>query len=134
MNAVKYLCQIEKMNALIKTKETEIKNLNEIATSITVALKDVAVKTSGAGDKIGNCATKIADLQTELQKDIEEYVAIKKEVLNKIEQLEANKYTILYKRYFEGKPYQKIADEMYYSRQSVYRLHIRALKNLEKIL
>ena len=134
MSAVKYLRQIEKMDILIKSKEAEIRNLNEIATSITVALKDVAVQTSGAGDKIGDCASKIVDLQNDLQKDIEDYCAIKKDILSKITQLNTNEYLVLYKRYFESKQFGDIANEMYFSREHIYRLHKRALKNLEKML
>lgn len=134
MNSIAYLSQLNKINAVIECKEAEIENLYEISTSITAAIKDDCVQKSGTSDKVGDCVAKIADLQNEIQLEIEKYLITRSEILGTISKLESRETKLLYKRYFEAKTWGQIADEMHYSRQTINLIHKKALQNLQKII
>jgi len=75
------------------------------------------------------------DLQNELKRDIEALVDLKKEIMNTIRLVaDSEQQTLLEKRYLCFLSWEKIAVEMHYSIQHIYRMHDEALNVVDKIL
>lgn len=135
MTAKEYLNQVRKLDNLIDSKLSEVNNLKRAATSITAALKDVPARSEGTtSDKVGNSVAAIVDLEKEIDEEVAQLVELRGEILKTIQLLDPMEYALIYKRYFQYKRWEVIADEMYYTRQWINALHKRALENLEKIL
>lgn len=75
-------------------------------------------------------AEKIAKLEKRLNKSIDTAVDRKNEALNLLDCLTGDERTVLYQYYILAKDWQKIADEMYRSERSVYKLRKNAIDKL----
>ena len=135
MTAQEYLGQVKKLDALIGSKLSEIRNLKDVATSTTAALRlDNAHGKGMTSDKVGNSVVAIMELEEEMNGEIERLVLLRNEILKTISSLEPAEYDLIYKRYFQYKTWEEISDEMYYSRQWIHMLHKKTLKKIDKIL
>lgn len=77
---------------------------------------------------------KIITLQEEINCDIDRLVDLKKEIMNVIKKVENSEYrTLLENRYLAFLSWEKIAVEMKYSIQQVYRKRGEALKRIDEI-
>jgi DNA-directed RNA polymerase specialized sigma subunit len=87
------------------------------------------------GSKMADAVCKMIDLQNELKRDIEALVDLKKEIMNTIRLVtDAEQQTLLEKRYLCFLSWEKIAVEMHYSIQHIYRMHDEALNVVDTIL
>ena len=78
---------------------------------------------------------KIIDLQEEINRDIDQLVDLKREIMVVIKKISNVEYqTILENRYLSFMSWEQIAVEMKYSIQQIYRLRDRAHKVVEKIV
>ena len=78
---------------------------------------------------------KIIDLQEEINRDIDQLVDLKREIMLVIKKISNVEYqTILENRYLSFMSWEQIAVEMKYSIQQIYRLRDRAHKVVEKIV
>lgn len=135
MTAKQYLSQVRRIDIKIDNEVNEMAELLTLATKTTPNNADERVQTSGTGDKVGDGAIKIADLRTQINKDIDELLEKKEAVKKVIEQVDDdNCYNLLYKRYILYKTWEKIAVEMDYTTMGIWKLHGRALKKVERIL
>lgn len=135
MKAVDYLKQIEVMDAKINSSIEELAQLEALATKTTSVLGGERVQASGSQDKMADCVVKIADLQTELNKQIEEYIEFKNQARDVINECDADCLTLLKKRYFFYKKWEEIAVEMNFTYQWVSGgLHQRALSQVQRVL
>lgn len=134
MTAKEYLQQIRKADIMINYKQQQLDELRSLATSITSALNPDKVQSSGVSDKVGDAVAKIVDLQTEINRDIDGLVDLKKEVMNIIDKLDATSLELIYSRYFEFKTWEQIACQMNYSCQWIWKLHGEALKKVSKLM
>lgn len=67
-----------------------------------------------------------------LQGEIEKIKMIKKEIAFTICRVEKSRYrSLLYYRYLEGLPWRKIANRLLYSDRYIYKLHKKALEQVE---
>lgn len=125
MNKLK---QIKKLDVLINSKLEEIESLKTLATKVNAPLNQERVQSSGSNDQLGECVAKIVDLQNEINDDIDAFINLKREVMRKIDSIDNSQYCdLLYKRYFEYKTWECVAEEMNLSREWVRNLHNRAL-------
>ena len=134
MNAKEYLSQIRKCDKRIDNKLSMLKTLHDLATSVTSAMKDTPVQSSGVNDKIGNTVVKIVDLENEINAEVDKFVDLKREAMRFIDKLDPPYSCILYKRYFEYESWEQIAVELNFSFRHVTRMHGTGLTMLEKIL
>lgn len=135
IDALEYMKQISRIDARIETKQAECQRLFDIATSVTPIMQECVVSNSGGNGKVESTAVKIADLRNEINMDIDTLIDKRREINGLIEQLQSEKqYKVLYKRYFEGKTFEKISDEIGCSVRNAHRLHSKAIKNVEKLL
>lgn len=134
-DAKAYLQQIKLHDARIERNIEELDNLRSMTTKITATWKDDVVSGTGNQDKLGAAVAKIVDLQTEIDKDIDAYIDMKRSVwdlLNRIEN--PDQLQILYKRYFKYEHWEQIACEMNMTYRNVCYIHGRALQAVSELL
>lgn len=134
-DAKAYLRKIELLDAHINNKLNDLATLRTMVTKITATISPVAVSGSGSQDKLGDAVAKIVDLQTDINDQIDKYVELKREISAILEKMDdPDQVKVLHKRYFEYKPWERIACEMNYSFRNVCYIHGKALQSVEAIL
>lgn len=127
------LREIKKMDVLINSKLLELERLKELLTKVNIASYEDRVQTSHTGNGWEDTIQKIIDLEEQINRDIDRFVDYKKECQKVIDQLDdVNLIELAYKRYFEYKTFESIADEMNFSIQWVFILNGRLLKRIDK--
>lgn len=123
--------RIQSIDDMIDRKQEQIDSLRSLAISIAMHTDSERVQSSGAKDKIGDACAKIADLQAEINEDIDHFVEMKASVMHRIDELESlDERNVLYYRYFQYYEFRKISQEMHVSESTVYRLHKRAMQGI----
>lgn len=129
-----YLSQIERLDRMIQNKLSEIEQLKNIATSITILPKEVNVQVSSDKDRMGSAIAKLLDLEKETNKMITEYIDKRERIIKQIDSIEnTNMYHVLSERYIARKDLSVIAVEMGYSFKQVCRIHGNALMEFERL-
>ena len=133
MKTKDYLSQVSRLNKMINNKLSEISQLRELSVSISAIGNDEKVQTSPNFDKIGTTVAKIDEMETNLDKMIDEYLVKRERIIAQIDTMEEESvYQILFSRYIEKETFEKIATEMEYSWRQIVRLHGKALQQFEK--
>lgn len=134
MTTKEYLSQISRLDRMIQNKLSEINQLKHIATSITIAPKEVNVQVSSDKDRIGTAVAKLLDLEKETDRLVDDYIDKRKRIIEQIDSIEdTNMYHVLSERYIMRKDLSVIAVEMGYSFKQVCRIHGNALIEFERI-
>ena len=134
MTTQQYLSQALQLDRRIRAKRVEIEHLRELARSVSVSPGEYTGG-NGPGDPVGRGAAKIADLEAELQADIERYTKLHREISAVIVRVPDSRYVeLLTRRYIRGQTWELIADEMYYSRKRIWELHKLALDEVSRLL
>lgn len=116
-----------KLNLLIDSKIAQREVCIALACKCTANYDKIGTGGNSAQDKI---LCKIADLQTEINNDIDRLVAVKQELAAAIAQVDDIRHrTLLELRYLCCKKWEDIAEIMHYSNRQVLRLHKQALKS-----
>jgi len=134
-NAKEYLLKIKYYDDRINYGLEEYEKLKAMVTRITPVLKRDVVTASGSQDKLGDTVAKMADLLTQINRDTDTFVDLKREakaLLDKVKN--PTYYKILHKRYVLYHSLEQIAVEMNYTYRWVKRLHGRALQAFEKVM
>ena len=135
MTTKAYLGQARFLDMRIKSKIQQIDSLRELATSCTAVLSDMPRNPNHGTSKVENCVMKIIEVQEGLQDDINALVELKKEIMATIHAVEDMELqTLLEKRYLCFLSWERIAVEMHYSIQHIYRMHETALTAVTEIL
>lgn len=133
MSVKDFLNRIKTIDLLIDTKLEEITVLRNRLMNVTVSCDGERVQTSKKGDKFADTIAKIVDLENEINADIDKLVEHKSLAKVLIDKLDEDVLkVILYKRYFSGKTFNQIADEIGYTERWTCELHERALKKLNE--
>lgn len=124
------LLEIKKKDSLIESKKRELEKLNELMISVKVSdYSKERIQMSHENDsQIIETISKIQNLEREIMSDIQEFVEFKAECMRMIDSLDNPKFIdIAYKRYFEYKSFERIAEEMDLSKVWVLELNKRLL-------
>jgi len=136
MNAKEYFRQIFRMEALISTKKQRVAALKTLASSVgSTYLSGMPKNPSRSLSPIADAVCKALDLETEITKDeflLQEKKVFLLELIGTIESCDCQ--TVLIKRYFEHLSWDDIANRMFYSTRWIYKLHGRALGEIDKKL
>ena len=117
----------------IKSKEEQLAELYALAEKANLYYTGDIQGKGGKKDRVGDVASKIADLKNDINKDIEKLVMVKRNIINAINQIDNPVYRMLLeKRYLLKKGWLKISFEMEYGLDYIYTLHRKAINNLEK--
>ena len=135
MNVKEYLEQAKYLDMRINSKVEQLSTLNDLATKCTVTLSDMPRNPNKGISNMEDTIVKIIDLQEEINRDIDQLVDLKREIMVVIKKISNVEYqTILENRYLSFMSWEQIAVEMKYSIQQIYRLRDRAHKVVEKIV
>ena len=134
MTAKEYLSQARTLDMRIKSKLQQIESLNELAVSCTVVYSDMPRNPNRGESKVEKAVLKILEVEESLKQDVNELVELKKDIMATIRAVsDVELQTLLEKRYLCFISWEKIAVEMHYSIQHIYRMHDQALSAVEDI-
>ena len=136
MTAKEYLRQISRMESFIESKKERLAVLNDIAVSCGApALTGMPKNPSPTQSKMADAVCKAIDLENEIKQDEEQLRQKKVFLLELIGQIDNTEYqTVLISRYFKGASWADIANNLFYTERWIYKLHGRALEELNHIL
>ena len=129
VKAEEYLKQIAHLDRLIETSCDRIRELREIAISITVPMDKEKVQSSGTSDLLGNSVTKYVDMENEVLVDL---IEKKKAIVKQIANLDnPEHYDILYNLYVVKVSVRTLCDRSALSERQIWRLRKDALEAFE---
>lgn len=128
MTTEKYLSQAVRFERMIKNKFSEMTRYQDLITSVSVSTEGERVQSSGSKDKIGEFASRIIDMQNEIQA-----LTVKRDmIINQIEGIEnPDLYQVLYSKYVDGLNLYEVKDVIHCSKTQVYRVHEKAIAEFE---
>ena len=127
-----YLSQAYRIDQRINSKIEQVSSLHDLATKATQTLSDMPGSATRNTHRMEDVIIKIIDLENEINTEIDRLVDIKREItcfINGVSNPEEQ--TLLELRYLCFKTWEQIAVDMGYSVENIYRMHRKALKNLE---
>ncbi len=135
MNAKEYLSQALWLDQRVNTKLEQLQTLRELSMKVSANL--TVEKVAGGNNKKGhmeNTVVRIVDLEKEIKEDVERSIAIKAEIMNTISQVDDPiGQIILEMRYINGKGWDEISSSLNYRDSSIFKIHSRALKEVNRI-
>ena len=124
MTAKEYMEQARYLDMQINSKIEQIRNLNELATKATTVYSDMPHSPNRNTSRMEETVVKIIDLEN-----------LKREIMRVVNRIEPAEYrTILEMRYLQFKKWEQIALLMSTDLRWVYRMHGRALNEVQKII
>ena len=134
-DAKEYLQNIRLLDSRINHSLAELADLEDMVLRITPVWRDDVISSSGSYDKLGDTVAKICDLKTQINKDIDTYVDLKREAIEKLKRITRTEYyEVLEMLYIQTKNLVEVAAEMHYSYRGICKLHGRALQAFEKVM
>lgn len=131
MNAKQWLNRARNIDREINELLREKEEVRDRVLKITQSYTGDAVQSTKDPHKFD----RVVELEMEIDRHIDELVAVKTEILHGIAKLPDGRYReILRLRYLSGKTFEQIAVEMNYSWRHVCTLHGRALLKMEEIV
>jgi len=132
MTAKMYLKQIEIMDQRINSKLAVLESLKAMATKTTSTISDMVVSKTRNNQAMEDTIVRIMEMQEQINRDIDRLVALKQEILGKIQEIsDPRMQAILEMRYVCQKSWHEIADELHYCESKIFKLHRRALKEIK---
>ena len=128
MTAKEYLSQAYRLDQRIDSKIEQVASLNDLATKCTSTITGMPRNPSSSNSAMADTICKIIDLQSEINRDIDALVDLKREIVGVIKAVENPEYqTLLEKRYLCFLHWEQIAVDMNYSIDSIFKFHKKAL-------
>lgn len=135
MKAKEYLERAYWLDQMIDSKLEQVASLRAMATKTTTIMKRDVVSRSRNMHSMEDTIAKIADLEAEINADIDRLVDLKKEIGETIRRVEDPELRVLLElRYLCYKGWPEIAELIRCADSSVFRVHRRALDAAENIL
>lgn len=134
MNAKEYLSQAIWLDQRINNKLEQKEQLEALAKRVTVNFTQEKVSGGRATTSPMDATVKLIDLCHEINDDIDELITLKAEILEIISKVDDPvSQLLLQMRYIEGKTWEEVAYDLDYNSRTVFKIHGRALKEIEKI-
>ncbi len=132
MTAKEYLGQAYRLDQRINSKLEQVISLRELTTKATATMSDMPGGGSRNVYKMQDIIGKIVDLETEINADIDRLVDLKREMVAVIKAVANPEFqTLLELRYLCFKSWEQIAVDMDYDIRWLYRMHNRALAEVQ---
>jgi DNA-directed RNA polymerase specialized sigma subunit len=127
---IEYLKQYKNLDKYIDQLIEDAEKLRTRAEKITPTISDMPHGGDGENQReLAIC--KLADLNTEINKKIDQYVDLGREISKAIYTIqETDLKLLLTYKYIDGKTFEQIAVDMNYSWRWIHRLHSKALEKL----
>lgn len=125
-----WLLQYRRLDERIDRLEKEKARWIERATKMS-ASSDGMPRGSGVSDTVGQAVAKIADLQAEINREIDRLVDLRREIEAAIRTVpDDTMRDLLRYRYIDAMTFEEVAVRMHYNYRWITRLHGRALSEL----
>ena len=135
MTAKEYLSQAYKIDNDINSKLEQVASLRDLATKATSTMSDMPGSPNRNIHKMEDAIVKIITLEDEINSDIHELISLKADITHMIKRVAKRaERTILEKRYLCFDTWEQISVDMGYSIQHTFRLHDKALKEIDGFL
>lgn len=135
MNAKEYLSQGIWLDQRINSKLEQVSSLRALATKVTTTFGEERVQSTKKQSPMEDTMVKLMDLENEINEDIDELIKLKAEILETINQVDDPvSQSLLEMRYIEGKTWEEVARGIGFDIRTAFRLHGKALKEIEKII
>lgn len=135
MTTKEYLNQAYRLDQRINSKLEQVSALNDLATKVTVTLSGMPKNPNRPTTVMSDAITKIIDLQDAINSDIDRLVDLKCEIVEVIGKVNnAESQALLVKRYLHFEDWGRIAKDLGFSKQHIYRIRDRAINELTAIL
>lgn len=132
MDVKEFLSQHKLIDDSINAKLEEIKELRALATKMSPSLSGESHSKGTISDRVGRTVAKIADLESEVNDEIDRLVELKTEIRAMVSSLgDVLLRNLLERRYILGMGWEKIAEEMGYTPRHITRLHNQAIARLQ---
>jgi len=126
--AKNYLMRAYRVDQRIENKLEQIVLLNDLATKATVTYSDMPSSPNRNIHKMEDIIVKIIDIKTEIHADMLELVDLKKEIMDCIKRVEDPELQLILElRYLNYMSWERIAGELGYGIDNVFKLHRKAL-------
>jgi len=135
LKAKTFLKEAKHLDTMINSKIVQIKQLNELAVNASSVMTGMPHNPNRGRSTMADAIGCIVDLQAEINRDIDTLVGIKRKIRDVINAVPQQEYrAILEKRYLCLESWEKISSEMVCDLRWLYRLHGRAIVEVQKIL
>jgi hypothetical protein len=135
MTAKEYLGQAFRIDQRINSKLEQITSLRKLASKATLTMTGMPRSVSPNLQSMESTIVKLADLEVEINRDIDEMVDLKQEIVSLVKRIDnVESRTLLELRYLCFKSWEQIAEEMAYDLRYLHKLHNRALDQVNSIL
>jgi hypothetical protein len=132
MNAKEYLSQAYGIDKVVNSKLEQVKSLHELATKATSTLSDMPHSATRNVHRMEDVIVKMADMESEINRDIENLISLKQEIGAAISVVTNPTYrTLLELRYLCFKDWNSISETMHYDNRYVHKVHGRALREVD---
>lgn len=130
-----YLSSLRFAEKMIEIKLEKIEETRELALRVNQALNPVKVQGGQRKNIVEEVAIKVAGLTQQLEKQVDEYKELQKNVIDLISVVPNDtQREILDLRYVHFKKWEDIAEIMSYDRRQITRLHYKGLQEIVKII
>lgn len=129
MTAKEYLEQYRALDLMINAKMERASLWRQRAEYVSPS--GTAGKTGRIADRVGDTVAKIADLEREINADIDALVDLGREIAARIGEVGSDRHRqVLELHYLNGLSLEEIAEKMNYSYRQICRIHGRALEEI----
>lgn len=133
MDIKSFLSQATWLDQLISTKVRQQGRVKDLALKVTTTYKDI--QAYGGEQENSRMEASIVDmlaLGKEINDDIDHLIKVKQEILLAIKTLDSlSDQLLLEMRYLDGRSWDEVAEVLCCDIRTVYRMHGRALRELE---
>ena len=134
MMAKEYLYQAYRLDQQINSKLEQVARLKHMAMQATGRFQAERISGTPQHSPMEEAVIKLVDLEYEINDDIDRLVDLKREMTGLIAKISNPSHRVLLElRYFGGNTWEDISSKMSYDLSWVFRLHGRALQEVELV-
>lgn len=128
MTAKEWLQSAPKLDRRIDRKIEQLERLKSLAERVTTTISDMPRGTSPDPHRSETVRLNIIEMESDINADIDRLVDLKRAICREINGLDRQEYQdVIEMRYLNGYDWDKIAQEMHYTKRWTLKLHGQAL-------
>lgn len=132
MTNKEYLNQAYLLDQRINSKLEQLLSLRELVTRTTSVMGGEVVNRTRNTSKMQDVIAKIVDMENDMNAEVDQLIDLKAEITSVIMAVECPEYrTLLELRYLCYKSWKEIAHMMHYAESNIYKLHLKALRDIK---
>ena len=134
MNTREYLSQVYQIDQRINSKIAQVEALRALAEKSVTTISDTPHNKTHNVHHMEDIIVEMVDLEVEINADIDNLVDLKEEIGALIQRVQSSKLRrLLELRYLYFRTWEQIAAELHRDIRGIYRMHNRALREIDAI-